>query len=71
MIAFTPFDGTDATVKTLLTTLFDSGVIAFMCGANPTRIRFLPPIAVITDEEIDTVCRILEQTLTKHAEAQP
>lgn len=68
MIAFTPFDGSDATAKKLLTALFDAGVIAFLCGGGPTRLRFLPPVAAITDDQIDTACRILEQTLSQHAQ---
>jgi acetylornithine aminotransferase len=65
MIAFSPFDGAEATAKKLLNDLFEAGVIAFLCGANPTRVRFLPPVAAITDDQIDTACRILEQTLAK------
>lgn len=63
MIAFTPFDGSADTVKGLLRALFDAGVIAFMAGSNPARIRFLPPIGAIIDADIDVVCEILEKTL--------
>ncbi len=69
MIAFTPFDGSDATVKKLLTALFDAGVVSFMCGASPTRIRFLPSVGAIADEQIDAVCGILEKVLAAHATA--
>jgi acetylornithine aminotransferase len=68
MIAFTPFDGSEAVAKKLLTALFDAGVIAFLCGAAPTRLRFLPPVAVVSDEQIDTTCKILGQVLQQHAE---
>jgi acetylornithine aminotransferase len=67
MIAFTPFDGSDGTAKKLLTDLFEAGVISFVCGGAPARLRFLPPVAVVTDEQIDTCCRILEEVLAKHA----
>ena len=67
MIAFTPMDGAEATVKKLLSALFEAGVIAFMCGANPTKIRFLPAVGAITDSEIDAVCQILERVLSDHA----
>ena len=67
MIAFTPFDGSEATAKKLLSDLFDVGVISFVCGANPARLRFLPPVAVVTDDQIDACCQILEQVLTRHA----
>ena len=68
MIAFTPFDGSEAVAKKLLTGLFDAGVIAFLCGAAPTRLRFLPPVAVVSDEQIDTTCKILDQVLQQHAD---
>jgi acetylornithine aminotransferase len=71
MIAFTPFDGADATAKTLLADLFAAGVIAFVCGAAPARLRFLPPIGVITDDEIDAVMNILATVLQTHAGRTP
>ena len=67
MIAFTPFDGAEPTVKKLLSALFEAGVISFLCGSNPTRIRFLPPVGAVTDGEIDAVCQILERVLADHA----
>ncbi len=65
MIAFTPLDGTEAKVKRVLAALFDAGVIAFYAGSQPARIRFLPPVAVVTSHDIQTVCDILEQALLK------
>jgi acetylornithine/N-succinyldiaminopimelate aminotransferase len=67
MIAFTPFDGSEATAKKLLTDLFDAGVVAFVCGANPARLRFLPPVGVVTDADIDVALGILERVLAAHA----
>ncbi len=71
MIAFTPFDGSEKFAKLLLTELFDSGVLAFYNGANPTRIRFLPPLPILTEAHIDTVCTILEAALAKLAIPNP
>lgn len=68
MIAFTPFDGSAERVKALIHALFAHGVIAFLAGASPARVRFLPPLGVIRDEEIDEVCTILENTLGELAE---
>jgi 4-aminobutyrate aminotransferase-like enzyme len=51
----------------LLSSLFEVGVIAFAAGANPTRVRFLPPLAAITDSDIDAVCNLLEQVLLEEA----
>ncbi len=70
MVAFTPIDGTAATAKNVLHALYDRGVIAFVAGANPARIRFLPPAAVLTDEQIDEVCAIVEATLVHVAQTQ-
>ena len=69
MVAFTPFDGSEEKVKKLLHGLFANGVIAFYNGAKPTRVRFLPPVPVLTDSHIDMVCDILEATLTQVAAA--
>jgi len=63
MIAFTPFDGREAVVKDLLRRLFDNGVIAFYAGSDPARVRFLMPVAAVTEEDIQKVCMILEETM--------
>lgn len=65
MIAFTPFDGSEKRTKELALALFDAGVLCFIAGVNPTRLRFLIPIGVVTFEDIDAVVKILEETLVK------
>jgi len=67
MIAFTPFAGTADDAKKVALALYDAGVISFICGSNPTRIRFLMPIGAVTDEEIDAVSAIVEATMAKLA----
>ncbi|MCC2680246.1 MAG: acetylornithine/succinyldiaminopimelate aminotransferase [Pseudobdellovibrio sp.] len=62
MLAFTPFDGTKDQVEALIKKLFNNGMIAFGCGKDPVRIRFLVP-AVIQDHEIDLAVQIVEQTI--------
>lgn len=62
MIAFTPFDGKKEQVDSFLRKLFANGVIAFPCGKDPIRARFLVP-AIIQDPEIDTALKIIEQTI--------
>jgi len=69
MIACTPFDGSEGQVRKLLHALFANGVIAFFNGENPARLRFLPPVPVLTGAHIDTVCDILETTLAQVARA--
>lgn len=62
MIAFTPFDGKKEQVDVFLKKLFENGVIAFTCGKDPLRARFLVP-AIIKDEEIDLAIRTIEKTI--------
>ncbi len=50
MIAFTPGDGSFDQAKTLMTTMYEVGLLGFVCGSDPTRIRFLPPPATTTLE---------------------
>lgn len=67
MVAFQPYDGDSQRVLDFSQALFQAGIISFTTGANPMRIRFLVPAMVIGDEDIDAVCRILEETLVKEA----
>jgi acetylornithine/N-succinyldiaminopimelate aminotransferase len=62
MIAFTPFDGKKEQVEALIKKLFNNGLIAFGCGKDPVRIRFLVP-AIIQDHEIDIAVQVVEQTI--------
>ncbi len=65
MIAFTPGDGSFETAKEMMTTMFDVGVLGFVCGAEPTRLRFLPPPANTTDQHIDDALDLIEIALQK------
>jgi 4-aminobutyrate aminotransferase-like enzyme len=64
MIAFTPFDGKKEQVDALLKKMFQKGLIAFSCGKDPVRVRFLVP-AIIHDEEIDVALKIVEECLVE------
>ncbi len=64
MIAFTPFDGKKEQVEAFIKKLFNNGLIAFSCGKDPVRIRFLVP-AIIQDLEIDIALQIVEATILK------
>jgi len=65
MFAMTVFDGAMDKAKEFTNKLFDNGVIGFIAGATPTRVRFLPPVPAITEEDINAVCDIIEQTLAE------
>jgi acetylornithine/N-succinyldiaminopimelate aminotransferase len=62
MIAVTPYDGKKEQVDALLKRLFNNGMIAFNCGKDPMRIRFLVP-AVIQDQDIELARQILEKSM--------
>ncbi len=64
MIAFTPGDGSFEFAKKLMMHLFDIGLLGFVCGGGPTRIRFLPPPAITTTQHIDHAVALLEQGLS-------
>ncbi|MGK5082229.1 aminotransferase class III-fold pyridoxal phosphate-dependent enzyme [Bdellovibrionota bacterium FG-1] len=65
MIAFLPYDGTAEQVKALLLKLFDLGVIVFNCGHGPYLVRLLPPLPIMTEQDIDGVCKIISAALTE------
>lgn len=62
MIAVTPLDGKKETVDKLLKNLFNKGLIAFPCGKDPIRIRFLIP-AIIQDSELELAGKLIEQAI--------
>lgn len=63
MIAITVFDGNAEKTKEFVLKLFENGVISYIAGKNPTRVRFLIPIGVIENKHIIEVCKIIEKTL--------
>ena len=62
MIAFTPFDGQKDQIELFIKKLFANGLIAFSCGKDPVRIRFLVP-AIIEDADIALALQIVEKTV--------
>lgn len=62
MVAFQPFDGKKEQVDPFLKKLFANGVIAFSCGKDPMRARFLIP-ACIEDADIDIALSVIEKTI--------
>lgn len=63
MIGITVFDGSLERTKAFVLKLFENGVISYIAGKNPTRIRFLIPIGVIENRHIIEACSIIEKTL--------
>lgn len=63
MVAFTVFDGDFVKAKEFANKLFENGVISFIAGKEPTRIRFLMPVMAVTIEDIDEVCQLITSTM--------
>ncbi len=62
MIAVTPYDGSKEKVDALLKRMFNNGMIAFTCGKDPIRVRFLIP-AIIKDSDIEIAKTIIEKSI--------
>lgn len=71
MIAFTPLGGDTQRVSKFVQDLFQAGVISFIAGSNPARVRFLVPIGAITDEDVREVVKIVENVLKRSHESIP
>ncbi|MEC8159554.1 MAG: aminotransferase class III-fold pyridoxal phosphate-dependent enzyme [Planctomycetota bacterium] len=70
MIAMTPLQGTVAQAKRLTQICYEEGLICFLAGSEPARVRFLPPLAVVTDDQIDLGLAILERALLRLVEEE-
>ncbi|MBK1875976.1 aminotransferase class III-fold pyridoxal phosphate-dependent enzyme [Pelagicoccus mobilis] len=67
MTAFTPFDGKPEQAQTLVKRLFDKGLMSFIAGGAPTRVRFLWPVGATEKKHIDLALSILEESLSEQA----
>ena len=65
MIGMTVFKGDAAKSKEFTLNLFKNGVLSFIAGANPTRVRFLLPVGAVEEHHIDDACKIVEKTLSE------
>jgi len=63
MVAFVPGNGTEEEVRQFLFRLFDKGVIAFVAGAHPTKVRMLLPSPVLEESDIKKIFQIIEEAL--------
>jgi len=63
MIAFTPFNGESGAVNTMAKKLFERGIIGFLAGSNPTRLRFLLPAGCMEEKDVDAVMDIITTVL--------
>ena len=63
MVALTPGDGSAEDAKRLVHNLYEAGLMSFVAGGNPSRVRFLPPPAITTTEHIDAAVHIIDMLL--------
>jgi 4-aminobutyrate aminotransferase-like enzyme len=66
MIAVTPYEGKKEQVDALLKRMFANGLIAFNCGKDPIRVRFLVP-ATIQDADIEVAKKLIEKSILEGA----
>lgn len=62
MQAFVPFDGAADVARDVIRAAWDAGLIVLGAGANPSKVRLLPPVNA-TDEELECAFSILEKAL--------
>lgn len=62
MLSFEVGDGSVDLTNKFMKKLFENGIISFSAGKEPTRVRFLLPLAIL-DEHIDEIFSVLEKTV--------
>ena len=65
MVAFTPFDGSAEVAKDTVNRLYHAGLMSFMAGGDPSRVRFLMPLGCVTEAHIDMACQIIENVVSE------
>lgn len=65
MVAFTPFDGSAEVARDMVKRMFDAGLMSFMAGGDPARVRFLMPLGCVDESHIDMACSIIENTVSE------
>jgi acetylornithine aminotransferase len=65
MIAWTPGDGSFEAAKQMVDMMFEDGLMGFLCGDNPSRVRFLPPPGITEIEHLDAAIAIIRRTLKR------
>lgn len=67
MQAFVPWNGSPEIVRTVLHAAFEEGLILMSAGAEPSKVRMLPPLNT-TDEELEAAFTMLEKAMRRVAE---
>jgi acetylornithine aminotransferase len=69
MVAFTPFDGSAEVASDMVKRLYHAGLMSFMAGGNPSRVRFLMPLGCTEESHIDMACSIIENVVVEMSAA--
>lgn len=65
MIAFTALEGEEQQTKRIIHALFEEGLICFMAGSQPSRVRMLPPVPILSEDDILAAAAIIETVLKR------
>ncbi len=65
MVAFTPFDGSAEIASEMVKRLYHSGLMSFMAGGDPSRVRFLLPLGCVEESHIDMACQMIENVVAE------
>ena len=65
MVAFEVHGGDPEKTKTFVKDLYEAGVIGFIAGRNPMRVRFLLPVGAIDTADIDAVMDVVRETVNR------
>ena len=63
MVALTPLDGSAEAASAFTKRLFRAGLMSFMAGGNPSRVRFLMPLGCVEPSHIDMACDIIDKVI--------
>jgi 4-aminobutyrate aminotransferase-like enzyme len=67
MVGFQVLDGSKDRTKQFLHQLFENGVIGFLAGEDPCRVRFLLPVGALETDHVKRAVQIVEETLVSVA----
>ena len=67
MVALTPFDGSADVARDMVKRMYQHGLMSFMAGGAPSRVRFLMPLGCVTEQDIDAACDIIETVVAEMA----
>lgn len=68
LLAFTPFDGEPQQTARVAKELFEEGLITFLAGQNPSRVRMLAPVPALTAHDLDAVFAIIDKVISRQKE---